>query len=111
MHIELWLCSCLDTLNLKASYADLTSQVLRYSALGAGIFYGLYRQANISAQAKLAQVEREYKHKQSLIEKAKLEYSKKNTPASAKTPGGGSTSPYVMYTCLGTVFPSFGCSG
>jgi F-type H+-transporting ATP synthase subunit e len=66
-------------------------QVLRYSALGAGIFYGLYRQASLSASAKLAAIDREYEHKQSLIEKAKAEYTKKNMPASAKTEGGGST--------------------
>ncbi|CZR54242.1 related to F1F0-ATP synthase subunit E [Phialocephala subalpina] len=62
--------------------------VLRYSALGAGIFYGLYHQAKLSSAAKLAAIDREYQHKQSLIEKAKAEYSKKNMPASAKTEGG-----------------------
>jgi len=66
-------------------------QVLRYSALGAGIFYGLYRQASLSASAKLAAIDREYEHKRSLIEKAKAEYTKKNMPASTKTEGGDST--------------------
>ncbi|RDW84402.1 hypothetical protein BP6252_01992 [Coleophoma cylindrospora] len=62
--------------------------VLRYSALGAGIFYGIYHQASLSASAKLAAIDREYKHKQSLIEQAKAEYAKKNLPAETKTTGG-----------------------
>ncbi|KAL3420991.1 mitochondrial f0 subunit e [Phlyctema vagabunda] len=62
--------------------------VLRYSALGAGIFYGLYRQASLSTSAKVAAIDREYKHKQSLIEQAKAEYTKKNLPPSKQTEGG-----------------------
>ncbi|KUJ11231.1 putative ATP synthase subunit E, mitochondrial [Mollisia scopiformis] len=62
--------------------------VLRYSALGAGIFYGLYHQAKLSTAAKLSAINREYEHKQELIEKAKVEYSKKNAPPSAKKEGG-----------------------
>jgi hypothetical protein len=65
-------------------------QVLRWSALGAGVFYGLYHQASLSTASKLAAVEREYKHKQDLIEKAKAEYTKKNLPPSQKTEGGDS---------------------
>jgi hypothetical protein len=73
--------------------ADLmfSCQVLRYSALAAGVLYGLYHQASLSASAKLAAINREYEHKQSLIEKAKAEYSKKNKPAN-KTESGGSKS-------------------
>ena len=67
-------------------------QVLRYSALGAGIFYGFYHQASLSAAAKLAAAQREYEHKQSLIEKAKAEYAKKNAPASSSTSSGGTYS-------------------
>jgi len=48
--------------------------VLRYSALAAGVFYGIYHQASLSASAKLAARNREYEHKQKLIEKAKAEY-------------------------------------
>jgi hypothetical protein len=66
-------------------------QVLRYSALAAGVFYGLYHQATLSASAKLSAINREYEHKQSLIEKAKAEYSKKNMPADKKTESGDST--------------------
>lgn len=69
----------------------LSLQVLRYSALGAGIFYGLYHQAKLSSAAKLAAINREYEHKQQLIDKAKAEYTKSKLPASAKTESGGST--------------------
>ncbi|KAE9373145.1 putative ATP synthase subunit E, mitochondrial [Stipitochalara longipes BDJ] len=63
--------------------------VLRYSALGAGIFYGVYHQAKLSSAAKLAAINREYEHKQQLIDRAKAEYSKSKLPASAKTESGG----------------------
>jgi len=62
--------------------------VLRYSALGAGIFYGLYHQAKLSTATKLAAVNKEYEHKQRLIDQAKAEYTKKNQPPSAKSEGG-----------------------
>lgn len=71
--------------------ANLFLQVLRWSALGAGVFYGLYHQSKLSTSAKLAAIDREYQHKQSLIEKAKAEYAKKNMPASSKTEGGDGT--------------------
>ncbi|TAQ83374.1 hypothetical protein B7494_g8301 [Chlorociboria aeruginascens] len=63
--------------------------VLRYSALGAGIFYGMYHQASLTASAKLATSKREYEHKQSLIEKAKAEYSRRNLPPNKRTESGG----------------------
>jgi hypothetical protein len=69
----------------------LLIQVLRYSALGAGIFYGIYHQAKLSSASKLAAINREYEHKQSLINQAKAEFSKKNAPAVPKTGSGGST--------------------
>jgi F-type H+-transporting ATP synthase subunit e len=60
-------------------------QVLRYSALGAGLFYGLYHQAKLSSAAKLAAVNKEYEHRQSLINQAKAEYTKKSQPKSEET--------------------------
>jgi F-type H+-transporting ATP synthase subunit e len=51
----------------------------------------MYHQAKLSSAAKLAAINREYEHKQQLIEKAKAEYSKSKSPASAKTESGGST--------------------
>ena len=78
------------------------SQVLRYSALGAGIFYGLYHQAKLSSAAKLAAINREYEHKQQLIDRAKAEYSKSKLPASAKTESGDST-----FLSLESLFSSY----
>ena len=57
-------------------------QVLRYSALFLGVFYGFYHQRTINASLKEAHAQAEYKHKESLIEKAKLEWAKKSMPAS-----------------------------
>ncbi|KAH8593682.1 putative ATP synthase subunit E, mitochondrial [Bisporella sp. PMI_857] len=62
--------------------------VLRWSALGAGVVYGIYHQAKLSSAAKLAAIDRDYEHKQKLIEQAKAAYVKKNLPASKKTEGG-----------------------
>ncbi|KAK4129254.1 hypothetical protein N657DRAFT_639839 [Parathielavia appendiculata] len=57
--------------------------VLRYSALGLGIFYGFYHQRTITSAQKAAAAQREYEHKQELINKAKEEYAKKKQPAAA----------------------------
>ncbi|KAG9234360.1 putative ATP synthase subunit E, mitochondrial [Amylocarpus encephaloides] len=62
--------------------------VLRWSALGAGVLYGVYHQASLSTAAKLAAIDRKYQHKQHLIDQAKAEYAKSKLPASAKTSGG-----------------------
>lgn len=70
--------------------ANFYVQILRWSALGAGVFYGVYHQASLSSSAKLAAVNRQYEHKQKLIDEAKAEYTKKNLPPSAKTAGGDS---------------------
>ncbi|KAF2146579.1 uncharacterized protein K452DRAFT_294136 [Aplosporella prunicola CBS 121167] len=59
--------------------------VLRWSALGLGLFYGVYHQAQISTKEKLDQSKREYAHKEDLIKKAKAEYAQKNAPASSKS--------------------------
>jgi F-type H+-transporting ATP synthase subunit e len=61
--------------------------VLRYSALLFGIFYGFTHQRTVTSNIKASHVEHEYKHKESLIEKAKLEWKKKNLPPGAN--GGG----------------------
>ncbi|OCK80986.1 hypothetical protein K432DRAFT_381744 [Lepidopterella palustris CBS 459.81] len=62
--------------------------VLRWSALGLGVFYGLYHQASISSREKLEKTNREYKHKADLISQAKAEWAKKTAPADSKTTGG-----------------------
>ncbi|OJD30897.1 atp synthase subunit mitochondrial [Diplodia corticola] len=54
--------------------------VLRWSALGLGLFYGVYHQAKLSSQDKLDAINREYQRKEELIKKAKEEWTKKTAP-------------------------------
>ena len=75
----------------------------------------MYHQAKLSSAAKLAAINREYEHKQQLIEKAKAEYSKSKLPPSAKKEDGGSTfaPAYVLYLLRNfgvTDFLDFGCA-
>ncbi|PSR78861.1 ATP synthase subunit E [Coniella lustricola] len=63
--------------------------VLRYSALAFGVFYGFTHQRSINAASRVAAEKREYEHKQQLIEKAKAEFAKKNSPASTTSTTGG----------------------
>ena len=65
-------------------------QVLRWSALGAGIFYGIYRQSVLAAKTKVHEIDAEYEQKSKLIQKAKAEWTKRNMPKESKTEGGGS---------------------
>ncbi|KAI0172056.1 ATP synthase E chain-domain-containing protein [Hypoxylon sp. FL1284] len=56
--------------------------VLRYSALAFGVFYGFTHQRSINSATRTAAAKREYAHKQQLIEQARAEYVKSKTPAS-----------------------------
>ncbi|KAL6250649.1 F1F0 ATP synthase subunit e, mitochondrial [Rhinocladiella similis] len=62
--------------------------VLRWSALVAGIFYGFSHQRTITANTAAAHAQAEYQHKVDLIQKAKAEWAKKNLPPQAKTASG-----------------------
>ncbi|KAI4222621.1 MAG: hypothetical protein L6R36_006009 [Xanthoria steineri] len=62
--------------------------VLRYSALFAGISYGFYHQSNINALNHKAKVDRDFAHQASLITQAKAEFKKKNMPQESVTKGG-----------------------
>jgi len=62
--------------------------VLRWSALAFGVFYGFYHQSSLTAQAKTNKIQREYQHKQHLIDQARAEYIKKTLPADKKTASG-----------------------
>ncbi|KAL8837415.1 MAG: hypothetical protein Q9205_006955 [Flavoplaca limonia] len=62
--------------------------VLRYSALFAGVSYGLYHQSNLNAQNHKAKVDRDFAHQASLITQAKAEFKKKNMPQDSVTKGG-----------------------
>jgi F-type H+-transporting ATP synthase subunit e len=55
--------------------------VLRWSALAVGVFYGFSHQASITAREKSAKIKHEYDQQESLIQKAKAEWAKKNSPA------------------------------
>ncbi|KAI1276662.1 ATP synthase subunit E [Xylaria sp. FL0933] len=63
--------------------------VLRYSALAFGVFYGFTHQRSIYASQRAAAAKKEYEHKQHLIEQAKAEYSKKKNPSAASSSKSG----------------------
>ncbi|PGH08290.1 hypothetical protein AJ80_07886 [Polytolypa hystricis UAMH7299] len=67
--------------------------VLRYSALFAGVFYGFYHQSSLNSQAKNDKIDQEYKRKLALIEQAKAAYAKKNAPPTPKSETGVITDP------------------
>ncbi|OQE44455.1 hypothetical protein PENCOP_c002G05314 [Penicillium coprophilum] len=54
--------------------------VLRYSALVAGLVYGVYHQSSLNSVTKRTEIEHEYARKERLIEQAKAEYRKKTQP-------------------------------
>ncbi|ORY62260.1 ATP synthase subunit E [Pseudomassariella vexata] len=63
--------------------------VLRYSALAFGVFYGFSHQRTITSTQKAAAAQKEYEHKKQLIEQARAKYaeSKNPTPKSAEQSG------------------------
>ncbi|MCJ1455540.1 hypothetical protein MMC28_005895 [Mycoblastus sanguinarius] len=63
--------------------------VLRWSALFTGVVYGLYHQSAISAKSKINQIDAEFQHQSTLIQKAKAEWAKKTMPQDSKTTAGG----------------------
>lgn len=63
-----------------------SSQILRYGALGGGVFYGWTHQSTLTAKSKLIQAERERVHHNHLVEKAHEEYLKRKEP---KVANGG----------------------
>jgi F-type H+-transporting ATP synthase subunit e len=65
-------------------------QVLRWSALVAGIFYGFTHQRTIYSRNAAAHQKAEYDHKAELISKAKAEWAKKHLPPQSKTASGDS---------------------
>ncbi|KAI5817099.1 ATP synthase E chain-domain-containing protein [Pyronema omphalodes] len=63
-----------------------TVNVLRYSALGAGVVYGFYHQQQLNSASKVHQAQAEWKHKEALIAQAKAEWAKKH-PVKQAGPG------------------------
>ncbi|KAI0489600.1 ATP synthase E chain-domain-containing protein [Xylaria cf. heliscus] len=59
--------------------------VLRYSALAFGVFYGFTHQRSINASQRAAAAKKEYERKQHLIQQAKAEYTRSKNPVAAST--------------------------
>ncbi|QYS98816.1 ATP synthase subunit e, mitochondrial [Trichoderma simmonsii] len=57
--------------------------VLRWSALAFGVFYGFSHQRTITITQRAQHAQHEYEQKQKLIDQAKAEYAKKNSPVTA----------------------------
>lgn len=81
------------------SLANSCFKVLRYSALGAGVLYGFYHQRSLNAHFKMNDLTRKYQAEESLIAKAKAEYTKKTMPKESKTAGGDGKAPIPHYQC------------
>lgn len=68
-----------------------TFNVLRYSALGAGVFYGAYHRYSLESSFAKQQAAKQWKHEEKLIAQAKAEYQKLTNPQVVKpatsTPG------------------------
>lgn len=63
-------------------------QVLRWSALGLGVFYGFTHQRSITSAQKAEHAKHEYEQKEKLIQRAKAEYAAKSNPAAASADDG-----------------------
>lgn len=66
-----------------------TPQVLRWSALATGLFYGAYTQLSISARERAHAEHKAYTHKESLIRQAKAEWAKTHPQEQSKPASGG----------------------
>ena len=63
-------------------------QVLRWSALAFGVFYGFSHQRTITATQKADHARHQYESKQKLIDQAKEEFAKLKNPAPASADDG-----------------------
>ena len=72
--------------------------MLRYSALGLGVFYGIYHQRSLTTSQRKTAAKQEYAHKEKLIEQARAEYNKSKQPlAAASSTGEGRKSETFSY--------------
>ncbi|KAH6648561.1 mitochondrial ATPase, f0 complex, subunit E [Truncatella angustata] len=60
--------------------------VLRYSALAFGVFYGFSHQRTINSATKAAHEKKEYDHQKQLIEQARAKFAEKKNPSTEKSP-------------------------
>lgn len=82
-----------DKNNQQAQFITMstTFNVLRYSALGVGVFYGAYHRYSLESSFAKQQAAKQWKHEEKLIAQAKAEYQKLTNPQVVKpatsTPG------------------------
>ena len=62
----------------------------------AGLIYGVYHQSSLNTKAKHAEIDREYKRKESLIEQAKAEWKKKTVSMEKKFESGSRTFSFTL---------------
>ncbi|KAF2674744.1 hypothetical protein BT63DRAFT_420030 [Microthyrium microscopicum] len=67
--------------------------VLRWSALGLGVFYGFYHQLSISSGERLRAKRTEWEQKENLISQAKAEFQKSKAPAPSSDAPSSSKAP------------------
>ncbi|KAF2647609.1 hypothetical protein K491DRAFT_699513 [Lophiostoma macrostomum CBS 122681] len=67
--------------------------VLRWSALGVGVFYGFYHNQALKSQAQAHAAKAEWDHKESLISQAKAEWAKDHPQEQPKPSSGAKADP------------------
>ncbi|CAK7897088.1 ATP synthase subunit e, mitochondrial [[Candida] anglica] len=65
-----------------------TFNVLRYSALGAGLVYGAVHRYNLFANAEQAAATAQFQKEEKLIRQAKAEYARLNAPKKTVSAAG-----------------------
>lgn len=76
-----------------AAAAPQGVNVFRYLALALGVFYGAYHQRKLTTRQHAEKVDRELAHRESLIERAKVEYVRKTDPRQADSRSSVVTDP------------------
>ncbi|CBX95714.1 hypothetical protein IAQ61_004547 [Plenodomus lingam] len=61
--------------------------VLRWSALGFGVFYGAYHQLSLSAADRAKAMQKEWERKERLIKEAKQQWAKEHPSEQPKSSG------------------------
>jgi len=66
-------------------------QVLRWSALGFGVFYGAYHQLSLSAADKAKAAQKEWERKERLIQEAKQQWARDHPSQQPRASTGGTS--------------------
>ncbi|EDU51015.1 mitochondrial f0 subunit e protein [Pyrenophora tritici-repentis] len=67
--------------------------VLRWSALGFGVFYGAYHQLSLSAADRAKAAQKDWQHKESLIRQAKEQWARDHPSEQPKKSSGANADP------------------